>query len=49
MPIKTVEGYPVTAVGEMLWDILDRIKNFDEDSVKNWIKENYPDWKEVYE
>jgi len=49
MPEKVIEGWAVEAVEHLTWDILDRIRTFDEASLKNWIKEAFPDWKEIYE
>jgi pyruvate formate-lyase activating enzyme-like uncharacterized protein len=48
MPEKVVFGYEASVVEALIRDILDLIKNFDEDELKAWIKETYPNPDEVY-
>jgi hypothetical protein len=48
VPEKVVFGYEASVVEAFIRDLLDLIKNFDEDELKAWIKETYPSPEEVY-
>lgn len=48
MPTR-VEAWMREELTARVWDILDVLKAIDEDMIKEWARENWPDEKEVYE
>jgi len=48
MAQRVVEGVPLRDVQAWIYDLLDSIKTFDEDMLKEWVKATWEDPKEVY-
>uniref|UniRef100_A0A6H1ZPJ5 Uncharacterized protein n=1 Tax=viral metagenome TaxID=1070528 RepID=A0A6H1ZPJ5_9ZZZZ len=46
---ERVEAWMRDEVTEKVWNILDVLKSIDEEMVKDWVRQNWPDGKEVYE
>lgn len=47
MPEKVIM-YPQDEVTTHTWNILDELKSWQEEPLKDWIRENYPDPSEIY-
>jgi hypothetical protein len=45
---QQVEAWLRPEVTEKVWDILDILKSIDEDMLKDWIRENWPDPEDIY-
>ena len=45
---ERVEMWGREEMTERVWDILDALKAIDEEMIKDWVRETWPDKEEVY-
>ena len=46
---ERVEAWMREELTARVWDVLDALKAIDEEMIKEWVRENWPDSGEVYE
>lgn len=46
---QRVEAWMREEMTIRVWDILDAVKEIDEEIVKEWVRQNWPDSTEIYE